>query len=162
MPSISVPLAGTAKWGVLQKQRREFWKKPANNQLTKNFKATEFCCHDGSYPPIKARPAMVKLCQVFLEPMRAKFGECHVLSGYRHQLYNASIGGARHSQHIYEEGFESVAADCRYAKGSPAQWVAYAKGLRKASNAGKGGIGRYDRAGFIHQDNRTYAADWSG
>ena len=47
--------------------------------------------------PTTARPGMVKLCEVFLEPMRTKFGPCHVLSGYRHTLYNAMIGGARQS-----------------------------------------------------------------
>ena len=56
---------------------------------------------------------------MFLEPIRAKFGPCLVLSGYRHTLYNAAIGGARQSQHIYEDGFESVAADIRFGKGSP-------------------------------------------
>ena len=50
---------------------------------------------------------MVKLCNTYLEPMRKKFGVARVLSGYRHELYNRLIGGARHSQHIYEEGFES-------------------------------------------------------
>lgn len=161
MPSVPVPPAGTAKWAALQKQRRAFWKKPTNNKLSPHFKADEFYCHDGSAPPIKARAAMVKLCTVFLEPMRAKFGECQILSGYRHTLYNASIHGARHSQHIYEETYESVAADTRYPNGSPAQWAAELKRLRTTKNRGKGGVGRYDHTGFVHCDNRGYKADWS-
>ena len=60
-------------------------------------------------------------------------------------------------QHIYETGFESVAADMRFAKGTPAQWAAEAKRLR-AKAGGKGGVGRYDRSGFVHVDNRGYAA----
>ena len=93
-----------------------------------------------SPPPIVARPAMAKLCRVFLEPMRAKFGACYVLAGYRHELYNARIGGARHSQHIYEDNFECVAADLRFQRGTPAQWAAYAKGLR--GEDGRQGRGR--------------------
>jgi hypothetical protein len=162
MPSVSVPLAGTPGWVALQKTRRAFWKKAANNTLTPHFKATEFYTHDGSAPPIVARPAMVKLCRAFLEPMRAKFGTCFVLSGYRHEKYNAMIGGARHSQHIYEHDFESVAADLRFQRGNPAQWAAEAKRLRAARLNGKGGVGRYDTSGFVHVDNRGYKADWSG
>ena len=161
MPSVSVPLAGTPKWNTLQQQRRKFWKQPKNNELTPHFNADEFYTHDGSAPPILARPAMVRLCKVYLEPMRQKFGTCLVLSGYRHELYNQRIGGARYSQHVYEHSFESVAADLRFARGTPAQWAAYAKGLR-AKQSGNGGVGRYDRSGFVHVDNRGYKADWTG
>jgi uncharacterized protein YcbK (DUF882 family) len=161
MPTVSVPLAGTPKWAALQKQRRDFWRKGTNNQLSPNFRATEFYTHDGSAPPILARPAMVKLCKDYLEPMRAKFGTCFVLSGYRHELYNQRIGGARFSQHVYEYNYESVAADLRFAKGTPAQWAAYARTLR-SKRGGKGGVGRYDRSGFVHVDNRSYKADWNG
>ena len=96
---------------------------------------------------------MVKLCKAYLEPMRTKFGTCYVLSGYRHELYNRRIGGARHSQHIYEQTSSRVAADMRFAKGTPAQWAAEAKRLRTKAG-GKGGVGRYDRSGFCHIDNR--------
>ena len=95
---------------------------------------------------------MVKLCNTYLEPMRKKFGVARVLSGYRHEQYNRLIGGARHRQHIYEQGFESVAADMRFAKGTPAQWAAEAKRLRGSKG---GGVGRYDRSGFVHVDNRA-------
>ena len=162
MPSIDVPLHGAEGWTALMTKRRQFWAKDGNNGLTAHFKASEFNCHDGSYVPTTARPALIRLCRNFLEPMRTKFGACLVLSGYRHELYNARIGGARHSQHIYEQGFESVAADLRFAKGSPAQWAAEAKRLRASKNRGKGGVGRYDRSGFCHVDNRLYKADWTG
>ena len=161
MPSVSVPLKGEKGWVELQAKRRAFWKRGLNNTLSAHFKATEFYTHDGSAAPINARPAMVALCRVYLEPLRDKFGTCLVLSGYRHEAYNRAIGGARHSQHIYEQSFESVAADMRFAKGSPAQWAAEAKRLRTKAG-GRGGVGRYDRSGFVHIDNRGYKADWSG
>lgn len=159
MPSISVPLAGTPEWAKLQKQRREFWKKPNNNRLSAHFKADEFYCHDGSAPPIVAKAAMVKLCRDFLEPLREQFGTCSILSGYRHTLYNIRIGGARFSQHVYEYNFESVATDLRFARGDPTSWAAYARKLR--NKLGHGGVGRYINDGFIHVDNRGYKADWN-
>ena len=162
MPSVSVPLKGQKGWDELMARRRTFWRRSDNNTLSPHFKATEFYTHDGSACPINARPAMVKLSHVYLEPMRTKFGTCYVLSGYRHELYNRAIGGARHSQHIYEQSFESVAADLRFQKGTPAQWAAEAKRIRTAKAGGKGGVGRYDRSGFVHVDNRGYKADWSG
>lgn len=143
-------------------QRREFWAAAGHSRLSPHFTAQEFYCNDGSACPTVARPAMVKLCNVFLEPMRAKFGACQVLSGYRHTIYNAMIGGARQSQHIYEMTFEAVAADVRFPRGNPQEWTSFARGLRATHNHGRGGIGRYDRAGFVHIDNRLYQADWSG
>lgn len=162
MPSVSVPLKGRKGWNALMESRRKFWRSGKNNILSPHFKATEFYCHDGSACPTRARPAMIGLCKQFLEPLRAKFGEAQVLSGYRHTLYNAQIGGARHSQHIYEETYECVAADMRFAKGTPTQWGAEAKRLRTKNRGGKGGVGVYPRSGFVHIDNRNYKADWSG
>ena len=162
MPSVSVPLKTGEGWAKLMAQRKAFWAKDGNDRLSAHFRASEFYCNDGSPCPITSRPGMVALCVVFLEPLRAKFGACFVLSGYRHTLYNAAIGGARESQHIYEQTFESVAADLRFQKGSPALWAAEAKRLRTSRNNGKGGVGRYDRSGFVHVDNRTWKADWAG
>ena len=161
MPSISVPNYGTAAWKELQAKRRKYYKQPAKNKLTANFKVDEFYTHDGSCPPIVAEKAMIKLCDGYLEPMREKFGTCLILSGYRHEAYNRDIGGARFSQHVYEQSFDSVAADVRFRKGTPAQWAAYARGLR-GKMGGNGGVGRYDRSGFVHVDNRGWKADWSG
>lgn len=162
MPSVSVPLKGEPGWDELMKERRAFWAKGQNMILSPHFKATEFYCHDGSAAPLRARPAMVALCTGYLEPLRAKFGACIVLSGYRHERYNQAIGGAVNSQHIYEQSFESVAADVRFETGTPAQWHAAAALIRKGSFGNKGGLGLYARSGFVHIDNRAYQADWKG
>jgi hypothetical protein len=161
VPSVSVPLKGERGWDTLVTSRKRWWAREGRNQLTPHFKATEFYTHDGTPCPTSARNAMVRLCKDYLEPMRAKFGTARVLSGYRHEAYNRQIGGARHSQHIYEQGFESVAADMRFGKGTPAQWAAEAKRLRTKNEGGKGGIGVYPRSGFVHIDNRNYKSDWS-
>jgi peptidase M15-like protein len=161
MPSVSVPLKGEKGWDALQLNRRKFWKTPDNNRLSAHFKADEFYTHDGSAPPTRAEAAMKRLCRVYLEPMRAKFGPCLILSGYRHERYNQAIGGARNSQHVYEQNYESVATDLRFAKGTPSAWAAEAKRIR-AKNGNRGGIGLYVKSGFVHVDNRTYKADWTG
>jgi hypothetical protein len=160
VPSVSVPLKGAPGWDVLMRQRREFWAKGERIVLSPHFKATEFYCHDGSACPTLARNAMIRLCIDYLEPMRAKFGECLVLSGYRHELYNQAIGGVRNSQHVYEHNFESVAADVRFKRGSPAIWAAELRKLR-TKHGGKGGIGTYPISGFVHIDNRNFKADWT-
>ena len=130
-----------------------------NGQVSKHFNLREFSCHDGSYVPAKSHAAVRRLCLAYLEPLRAKFGRCTILSGYRHRAYNMRIGGARFSQHIYDVDPDTVAADLRFAKGTPRQWAAYAKGLRKKYGKG-GGVGTYDN--FCHVDNRHYNSDWSG
>lgn len=144
-------------------RKRKIRERPDRGQITPHFNLNEFHTKDarGSAVPVNAWPAVIRLCEEFLEPMRAKFGTCIVLSGYRHRLYNDQIGGVRNSQHIYDETPGSVAADTRYAQGSPQQWVAHAKRLRTQAGS-KGGIGRYDRSGFVHIDNRGFSADWQG
>lgn len=125
-------------------------------QLSPHFNIREFACHDGRQVPKIAVPALKKLCVAYLEPMRAEFGPAHVLSGYRPADYNARIGGAKFSQHIYELTPDSVAADLVFRLGSPALWARFADQL------GAGGVGRYDRSGFVHVDNRPDRARWTG
>ena len=161
MPSVSVPLKGAPGWNELMLQRRAYWARDKNDELEDHFRATEFFCNDGTPCPIVSRPALVRLCRQYLEPLRASYGVAYVLSGYRHELWNVQIGGARYSQHVYEHNFESVAADVRFARGNPGLWAAKARTLRELGG-GNGGIGVYPRAGFLHVDNRGYKADWSG
>jgi hypothetical protein len=143
-------------------RKRKIREREDGGQITPHFHMKEFRTKDarGSAVPVMSWPALIRLCEDYLEPMRAKFGKCTVISGYRHRAYNNSLpGAATNSQHIYDETPDSVAADTRYDQGSPAQWVAHAKQLR-TQLGNKGGIGRYDRDGFIHIDNRGFAADW--
>lgn len=125
-------------------------------QVSPHFNVREFDCHDGRRVPAIAMPALERLCVKLLEPMRAHFGPCHVLSGYRPRDYNASIGGAKYSQHIYELTPDSVAADLVFRTGTPKDWAAFADQL------GAGGVGRYDQSGFVHVDNRPVRARWTG
>jgi hypothetical protein len=127
---------------------------PPPGQLTTNFHAREFACKDGRQVPLFAYPALRRLCAMYLEPLRSTFGPCLVMSGYRPADYNARIGGARFSQHIYELTPDSVAADLIFRTGTPAQWAALAE------NLGAGGVGRY--SSFVHVDNRPHRSRWTG
>ena len=123
-------------------------------RLSTHFHVREFDCKDGRRVPAAAVPALRSLCVNYLEPMRAAFGPCHVMSGYRHADYNRRIGGARYSQHIYELGPESVAVDVIFRLGTPRDWHRMADQLRV------GGLGLYPT--FVHLDNRGGRARWSG
>ena len=84
MPTVNVPLKGRPGWDELMRKRRAFWRQAGKNQTDRelhrpaNLNAT-------TGRPARSTPdrRMVKLCNVFLEPMRAKFGTAYVLSGYR-------------------------------------------------------------------------------
>lgn len=141
-------------------ERAERGKARAQVRLDKsasaNFSIREFDCKDGTRVPKCAEDAVRELCRDILEPMRAKFGRCKVNSGYRHRAYNRRIGGEPNSFHIYELRCDQVAADVRFERGTPAQWAAYARSLR-----GIGGVGQYNRSGFVHVDNGP-RRDWWG
>ena len=134
-------------------------------RLSAHFVVEEFDCHDGTRVPDAAIPALKELCENMLEPLRSKYGSCKVLSGYRTRAYNKSIGGARYSQHIYDDTPGSVAADVRFAKGGPPQW---ARGARwrfstrsRWRKSGRGGVGQYNASVFVHVDSGP-RRDWSG
>ena len=152
---------GSPNPALNQYRRKAIIARRDKGQISKNFHLYEFSCHDGSYVPQKCHDALERLTRAYLEPMRAKFGACTVLSGYRHRAYNRVIRGATYSQHIYDVTPDTVAADLRFAKGNPKQWAAYAKELRGKYKRG-GGVGTYIRSDFVHVDNRHYTADWSG
>jgi uncharacterized protein YcbK (DUF882 family) len=134
-------------------------------RLSPHFTVEEFDCHDGTRVPDAAIPALRELCQNVLEPMRAKYGCCTVLSGYRHKAYNASIGGARFSQHIYDDTPGSVATDIRFATGNPVRWARGARwrfgALRRWLRGGRGGVGCYPAQNFVHVDSGP-RRDWQG
>jgi hypothetical protein len=119
-----------------------------------HFHISEFDCHDGRKVPAFAVPALRDLCARFLEPMRTAFGPALVMSGYRPADYNARIGGAKFSQHIYELTPQSVAADLIFRTGTPGAWA------QLADQLGAGGVGRYPS--FVHVDNRPERARWTG
>jgi uncharacterized protein YcbK (DUF882 family) len=134
-------------------------------RLSPHFTIEEFDCHDGTKVPKAAIPALKELCEHVLEPMRAKYGSCHVLSGYRTVSHNQSVGGARHSQHIYEQHPHSVATDVRFATGAVHEWASGARwrfdSKSRWTEKARGGCGEYLQSGFIHVDSGP-RRNWSG
>lgn len=129
------------------------------SQLSANFRLAEFNCNDGTPVPESAVPALQRLCREVLQPLRDTFGRGTVVSGYRTRSYNDSLrakssGVAQNSQHIYDDGPDSVAADMKFESGTPQEWHAAAEPLLGES----GGLGLYRT--FIHCDNRSQKARW--
>lgn len=68
--------------------------------LSQHFTVEEFACHDGTpYPADWVDTRLAALLSV-LDPAReAHGGPVDVISGYRTDVYNRAVGGARDSQH---------------------------------------------------------------
>jgi uncharacterized protein YcbK (DUF882 family) len=130
-------------------------------RLSTHFVVEEFDCHNGAKVMARDYDGLTLLCKVYLEPMRAKFGPVKIMSGYRTLAYNASIGGASKSFHVYtmHDGNDQ-ACDITCARGTPAQWHSTLNWLRNHKMGGRGGLGLYKT--FCHVDLRDYRADWRG
>src|SRR5215210_643198 len=89
---------------------------PAPLRLSEHFVLAEFHCKDAQRTPVPAAaiPALKRLVNEVLEPMRAKFGVCTVHSGFRTDAKNAEVGGAAQSQHLYHRTPPDVAADVAF------------------------------------------------
>lgn len=122
-------------------------------RLTQNFSVFEFACQDDAGTPVpeEAHPSLRALCEQVLQPLRDEFGVCTVTSGFRTEAYNASIGGASNSYHVYTFHLDEVAAaaDVYFHDGTLQEWADRADALL----GGGGGVGRYFREGFLHVDN---------
>jgi len=115
--------------------------------LAKNFKLSEFVCHDGSGKVIIV-PALVEK----LQALRDKLGKpITVVSAYRTEEYNKKCGGAPASQHLYGK-----AADIKVSGVTPLQVALLAESV------GFNGIGVYTHDGnyFTHVDVRPTKSYW--
>jgi uncharacterized protein YcbK (DUF882 family) len=131
------------------------------HRLSRHFTVEEFDCHDGTKVQTRDYNGLEYLCKVYLEPLRKRYGRVHINSGFRTRAYNARIGGASNSMHVYtiHDGNDQ-AADITCAKGGPRDWHRTLNAIRNRKRKGKGGLGLYSR--FVHVDIRDYKADWRG
>lgn len=131
------------------------------HRLSTHFVVEEFDCHNGAKVPERDYNGLAYLCKQYLEPLRARFGPVTINSGFRTKAYNASIGGASQSFHVYtEHDGNDQAADVKCAHGTPTQWRNFMAGIRARKRSGRGGLGLYRT--FVHVDIRDYKSDWSG
>ena len=116
-------------------------------RLSEHFKVYEFRCKDNTNP-IFVSPTLVRV----LESIRKHFNKpVHINSAYRNPAYNAMIGGAKNSMHMY-----GMAADIHIDGVTPKQIADFAETLMPDS----GGIGIYDN--FCHIDVRYVKSRWNG
>src|SRR5690242_701046 len=120
-----------------------------NVTLTPHFSIAEFACHDGTPVPARSLHRLRLLCRDYLEPLRAEFGPVHVNSGHRDRAYNARVGGAPRSQHVYGAFGPGVAADVHCERGSVAAWYDFLDRL------GAGGLGRYPTWVHVRSEEHT-------
>jgi uncharacterized protein YcbK (DUF882 family) len=78
-------------------------------------------------------------------------------SAYRSEEYNASIGGAKNSQHIMGR-----AADIVVKGMTPLAVHTTIELLIEKGDMLQGGLGLYEKKGFVHYDIRGTKARWDG
>ena len=123
--------------------------------MTKNFSKEEFDCSDGSEMNIAIYHNMVKVANQ-LQILRNYIGKpITINSGYRSEEYNASIGGAKNSQHIMGR-----AADIVVKGMTPLAVHTTIELLIEKGDMLQGGLGLYDS--FVHYDIRGTKARWDG
>lgn len=127
---------------------RTYYKsKQANYKLSPNFTVKEFASHDGA-DKIIIDDALV----VLLQKIRDHFGKpVTISSGYRTEVYNASIGGTSSSYHV-----RGQACDIQIAGVNPVIIGMYADTLK----AGGIGVYAYQTGGFVHIDTRPAKYRW--
>ena len=122
--------------------------------ITKNFKASEFDCNDGTKVPYSLTPYMVELAEA-LQVIRDEIDmPIKINSAYRPARYNASIGGAKHSLHLLCKASDLI-TDLK-----PKELKKVIEKLIKENKIPEGGIGLYKS--FLHYDIRGTKARWNG
>ena len=114
-------------------------------QLTKNFRRSEFDCKDGTKVPIEFKNNLIKLAtniQVIRDELGAPIS---INSGYRTESHNKKEDGAKNSQHLYAK-----AGDLKQSKLTPLQFYRFIENLIKLGLIYNGGLFLYDT--FVHYD----------
>jgi len=126
-----------------------------SEQLSKNFKKSEFKCNDGSSVPDDLMDNLKDLVEN-LQIIRDTIDKpIRIISGYRSPKYNRRIDGARRSQHMLAK-----AADIVIRGMSPVEVHREILKLIKEGKIKKGGVGLYKY--FVHYDVRGFNARWKG
>ena len=122
-------------------------------KLTENFHISEFACKDGTQVPDELIDNVVTLADSLQALRDVLSTPIYINSAYRHEQYNASIGGSKSSQHI-----QATAADIRTEKHTPNDIYNTIESLIKEGKMTQGGLSEYST--FVHYDVRGYKARW--
>ncbi len=119
--------------------------KSGEQYLSKNFRVSEFACHDGS-DKVLVDTNLVKV----LQSIREHFGKPVVInSAYRTAAYNKKIGGVSNSKHTV-----GMAADIVISGVKPVEVARYIESIHPNDY----GIGQY--IDFVHVDTRDRRSRW--
>ena len=123
--------------------------------MTKNFSLKEFNSKDGSKMPSDVYLNIVKLVGQ-LQFLRDYTGRAiTVNSAYRSPEHNSKIGGAMSSQHLLGK-----AADITIEGLKPAEVYRLIDELIDMGLMLQGGLGLYEKKGFVHYDIRKTKTRW--
>jgi len=122
-------------------------------QVTLNFWAWEFDCHDGTaVPAALIESGLRPLCET-LELIRAEWGGSLVIvSGYRTPSWNKRIGGAPSSRHLLADAADVKPLEATVARVAELHAMILRMRLGRDLLPRLGGLGRYPR--WVHVDLR--------
>jgi hypothetical protein len=117
----------------------------------------EFDCREGPPCPDYMFDPCAAIARAHIEKRRAAGGDRPIIftSAHRWDWYNAKIGGASLSFHVYENRREDPAIDHNQVGHAPSTLQAWYD-----SHTNPGGMGYYD--GFTHIDPRPGHVRWTG
>jgi len=125
--------------------------------MTKNFKIKEFECKGGCNMPLEVYENIIKLASQ-LQFLRDYTGRpITINSAYRCPDHNAKVGGSKTSQHLLGK-----AADITIQSLKPAEVYRIIEDLIDMGHMLQGGLGLYEKKGFVHYDIRKTKARWNG
>ena len=128
--------------------------------MTKNFKLKEFNCKGNikgcdCQMPLEVYENIIKLSSQ-LQFLRDYTGRpITVNSGYRCPDHNKKIGGSKRSQHMLGK-----AADITIQSLKPAEVFVIIEDLIDMGHMLQGGLGLYEKRGFVHYDIRKKKSRW--
>jgi len=124
--------------------------------MTKNFKLEEFNCSCGCDMPQNVFSNVVKLAGQ-LQILRDYIDRpIKINSGYRCPEYNATIpNSSKYSQHQYGKAADIVVNGLK-----PTEVYAIIEDLIDMGAMLQGGLGLYEKNGFVHYDIRKKKARW--
>ena len=125
--------------------------------MTKNFKLKEFECKCECDMPLEVYENIIKLASQ-LQFLRDYTGRpITINSAYRCPEHNAKVGGSKTSQHLLGK-----AADITIQSLKPAEVYRIIEDLIDMGHMLQGGLGLYEKKGFVHDDIRKTKARWNG
>jgi zinc D-Ala-D-Ala carboxypeptidase len=124
--------------------------------VTPNFSWGELACRCGCEAPPKVRDRALELAQQ-LEVIRTEVrGPVQIISGYRCERRNRTVGGAPNSRHLWGD-----AADIQVHGWAGRDLRELAELLIGRGKLRNGGIGTYAKKPLtLHYDLRSIAARW--